>query len=173
MDIGCGPGRITAALTERGVIALGVDTSPLAVRLTVSRNAAALCRDVFGRLPGEGRWTEALLMDGNIGIGGDPRRLLRRVHHLLRPGGRAWVEAEPPGAGLWQGTARTARAGHRGNSFRWATAGVNEVRSLATGTGFGARRVVEHDSRWLVELVKERRATTRRNGPWQGRAGDS
>ncbi len=33
LDIGCGPGRLTAALTERGVIALGTDISPVAVRV--------------------------------------------------------------------------------------------------------------------------------------------
>ena len=38
----------------------------------------ALVRSVFETLPGEGRWDTVLLMDGNIGIGGDPAALLGR-----------------------------------------------------------------------------------------------
>ena len=43
-------------------------------------------------LPGEGHWDTALLMDGNIGIGGDPRALLDRLARLLRPGGLLLAE---------------------------------------------------------------------------------
>ena len=51
-----------------------------------TRGVAALLRDVFDPVPGEGRWETALLADGNIGIGGDPVALLERVRHAGRPG---------------------------------------------------------------------------------------
>jgi len=70
VDLGCGPGRFTAALTARGVVALGVDSSAVAVRMTIARGALAMQRDMFGPLPGAGHWARALLADGNIGIGG-------------------------------------------------------------------------------------------------------
>ena len=54
-------------------------------------------RDVFGPLPGEGRWDTALLADGNIGIGGDPVALLARVRELLAPEGRVVVDLAAPG----------------------------------------------------------------------------
>jgi glycosyltransferase A (GT-A) superfamily protein (DUF2064 family)/SAM-dependent methyltransferase len=95
LDIGCGPGRIVTALAERGIPALGVDVSPRAVSLTTSRGAAALHRPVQDRLPGEGRWGSVLLMDGNIGIGGDPVDLLRRCAELVRPDGLVLVEVDP------------------------------------------------------------------------------
>ncbi|WP_410791688.1 DUF2064 domain-containing protein [Kribbella sp. C-35] len=95
LDIGCGPGRIVTALAERGIPALGVDVSPRAVSLTTSRGAAALHRPVQDRLPGEGRWGSVLLMDGNIGIGGDPADLLRRCAELVRPDGLVLVEVDP------------------------------------------------------------------------------
>ncbi|MEV0288142.1 DUF2064 domain-containing protein [Kribbella sp. NPDC050820] len=95
LDIGCGPGRIVTALAERGVPALGVDISPRAVSLTTSRGALALRRPVHERLPAEGRWGSVLLMDGNIGIGGDPAALLRRCRELVRPGGLVLVEVDP------------------------------------------------------------------------------
>lgn len=95
LDIGCGPGRIVTALAERGIPALGVDVSPRAVSLTTSRGAAALHRPVQEPLPGEGRWGSVVLMDGNIGIGGDPADLLRRCAELVRPDGIVLVEVDP------------------------------------------------------------------------------
>ena len=94
LDIGCGPGRIVRALAERGIPALGVDTSPVAVALTAERGAAVLHRAVQRPLPGEGRWGAVLLMDGNIGIGGDPEALLRRCRDLVRDDGVVIVEVD-------------------------------------------------------------------------------
>ena len=152
LDIGCGPGRLVAALAERGVLALGVDTSPVAVRMSLRRHAAALRRSVFDRLPGEGRWREALLVDGNIGIGGDPRRLLRRVHQLLRPGGSAWVEVEPPGTAQWQGSARLVRGSSSGGVFGWAIVGADTIDVLAATTGYRPPVIAESHGRWFVRL---------------------
>ncbi|MFB9332053.1 methyltransferase domain-containing protein, partial [Actinoplanes octamycinicus] len=70
LDVGCGPGRLTAALLRLGRAALGIDVSAAAVRLARARGATALRRDVFAPLPGQGRWEHLLLADGNLGIGG-------------------------------------------------------------------------------------------------------
>ena len=94
--MGSGPGRLTIALAERGIPALGIDVAPAAVRLTRTSGALALPRDVFGRVPGTGRWMTVLLADGSIGIGGDPVVLLRRIAELLAPAGQALVEIQPP-----------------------------------------------------------------------------
>jgi SAM-dependent methyltransferase len=98
--LGCGPGRLTAALAARGVAALGVDSSPVAVRTTVARGGLALQRDLFGPLPGHGRWAHVLLAEGTIGIGGDPLRVLRRAAELLAPDGVVVVELEDTGPTL-------------------------------------------------------------------------
>ncbi|QJS08667.1 class I SAM-dependent methyltransferase [Streptomyces argyrophyllae] len=87
LDVGCGPGRLVAELAARGRTVLGIDVSEAAVDHTVRLGGQALRRSVFEPLPGEGRWGTVLLMDGNVGIGGDPRALLDRVARLLRPGG--------------------------------------------------------------------------------------
>src|SRR5690606_1254872 len=99
LDVGCGPGRMVEALTRRGVTAMGVDVSDRAVQLARARGAMALRRDVFDPLPGEGRWHHAMLVDGNLGIGGDPVALLRRIVALLGRHGTVLVEIEPPGTG--------------------------------------------------------------------------
>ena len=54
LDLGCGPGRFTAALRARGSAALGVDNSAVAVELTRRRGGAAVRRDLFAPLPAEG-----------------------------------------------------------------------------------------------------------------------
>ncbi|MGH3695773.1 MAG: methyltransferase domain-containing protein [Pseudonocardiaceae bacterium] len=137
LDLGCGPGRLVAELAGRGVPALGVDCSPMAVRQCHSRGAAVLHRDVFATLPGEGRWHHVLLADGNIGIGGDPVRLLRRCAALLRCGGTMLVEVEHPGAGLWRGVARFQVAGAAaGPWFPWAVVELPVLAGLAALAGF-------------------------------------
>jgi hypothetical protein len=40
LDVGCGPGRHVHALVRRGVLALGVDVSPSAVRIARARGAS-------------------------------------------------------------------------------------------------------------------------------------
>ena len=37
----------------------------------------AILGDVFGSVPGAGRYRTALVLDGNVGIGGSPALLLR------------------------------------------------------------------------------------------------
>ncbi|WP_064745581.1 class I SAM-dependent methyltransferase [Pseudonocardia acaciae] len=135
IDLGCGPGRLVAALTERGVPALGVDNSPTAVRLCAARGAPVLRRDLFGPVPGEGRWHHALLADGNIGIGGDPVGLLRRVRRLLHSHGSVLVElaAEPE---LWRGQARLlARSRPVSGWFAWALVGPAAIGAIASAAG--------------------------------------
>lgn len=102
LDLGCGPGRHTGYLTDRGLVVLGVDTSRRAVALTRARGARAVWGDGLGCLgaspdggaAGAGRWDAVLLLDGNIGIGGDPTRLLRRVRQLLSATGCLLVELD-------------------------------------------------------------------------------
>ena len=115
LDLGCGPGRHTAWLRDAGLRALGVDSSPVAIALAHGRGAPALLADALGPLPaGHHGWDGVLLLDGNIGIGGDPLLLLCRVRDLLRPRGRVLVELDPDGgsgagpAVLDDGRARSA-----------------------------------------------------------------
>jgi len=152
VDVGCGPGRLTAALTRRGLPALGIDICPDAVRRTRGRRAAALRRDVFDRLPGEGRWAWAVLADGNIGIGGDPVRLLRRMAQVLGPDGAVVVEVRPTDVDH-RGTSRLRRPdGELGPRFAWAVLGGAALAAAAAAAGWRITEDWQDDGRRFAVL---------------------
>ncbi|WP_435194221.1 class I SAM-dependent methyltransferase [Streptomyces sp. NRRL F-5630] len=135
LDIGCGPGRFLAALAERRLTALGIDSNPHAVARAVRTGGGALCRSVFAPLPDTGTWHTALLLDGNIGIGGDPPRLLRRTAELVRPGGV--LLAETAAHALDERLSVRVGDGRRahGSPFPWARLGSGALLRHAEDTG--------------------------------------
>jgi SAM-dependent methyltransferase len=142
VDIGCGPGRMAEALARRGLPVLGIDLVPEAVRLSLGRGVATLVRDVFGPVPGEGRWETALLADENIGIGGDPVALLARVRDLLAPTGRVVVELARPGTGIRTRHVSLETQGGRSEPFPWTEVGLDAIGAVASAAGL--RPVAEH-----------------------------
>jgi SAM-dependent methyltransferase len=152
LDLGCGPGRHLAALRASGKVALGVDLSPVAVRLARRRGAAAIPGDMFGDVPWDGRWRTALLMDGNVGIGGAPEALLRRTRELLAPGGAALVELDPPGAPTVCTRVRIEASGMVSEWFRWARVGVDGIEPLAARAGLPVLDLRCAGGRWLARL---------------------
>lgn len=153
LDIGCGAGRLVEALAGRGHHVLGIDVCPSAVITTVRRGGSALSRSVFEPLPDEGRWGTALLIDGNIGIGGDPQRLLRRVRDLVREEGILLVETA---AGDVDERRRVRiHAGSRPVSsvFPWATVGTAALSRHAASSGWAeAERWKSSGGRHFVAL---------------------
>ncbi|WSQ62789.1 class I SAM-dependent methyltransferase [Streptomyces sp. NBC_01217] len=177
LDIGCGPGRLVVELSVRGHRALGIDISETAVARTLRLGGAALHRSVFDPLPGESRWGTALLLDGNIGIGGNPRRLLRRTADLLYPGGLLIAETTPQdiderlqvrlddgrghGYGRGHGT-RNVGAGAvepaDGSAFPWARLGTPALLRYAQPYGWQSVDQWEAGGRCFVSLRRSRTA---------------
>jgi SAM-dependent methyltransferase len=152
LDIGCGPGRHSAALRAAGKPALGVDLSPVAVRLARGRGAAAIARSVFADVPGTGEWRTALLLDGNIGIGGDPAGLLRRVATLLAPHGAALVELGAPGSGTYRTRVRLEAPGAVSEWFGWARVAIDGIDRIAADAGLAVGEAVAVEGRWFASL---------------------
>ncbi|MCJ1678323.1 methyltransferase domain-containing protein [Streptomyces sp. APSN-46.1] len=138
LDIGCGAGRMVEALSRRGYSALGIDVCPSAVRTTVGRGGVALRRSVFDPLPDEGGWGTALLIDGNIGIGGDPRRLLRRIRDLVQ--GRGLLLVETAAGDVDERRRVRIHQGQRPVSatFAWAAVGTAALDRHAQASGWHA-----------------------------------
>ena len=115
----------------------------------------SLQASVFDRLPGAGRWGTALLLDGNIGIGGRPTALLdaagttpaaRRAgaRRARRAGDAGRPHAHPP----------------RGRRARSATgfAGRTSRRTRSAGTpsaaGLRVQETWETNGRWFACLAR-------------------
>lgn len=153
IDLGCGPGRLVARLVERGIPALGVDQSATAIALARRSGAPALRRDVFDPLPGIGRWHTVLLADGNVGLGGDPWRVLRRAAELLRCGGRCIAEFDSAIRGVDAGWVRLESARAIGPWFQWASVGIDCVTQLADDVGLAVAQIHPIGSRVVATLA--------------------
>ncbi len=155
LDVGCGPGRFVSELNARGVAALGVDIAETAVALTRGQGLPALLRSVFTALPGEGRWPTILLLDGNIGIGGDPHRLLGRTAALLAPGGRLVIEAQPdPEVHELLRVRFSERGRPVGPVFDWANVGLTALADYAAAAGYAFDEVWDVGGRTFVALAR-------------------
>jgi SAM-dependent methyltransferase len=153
LDIGCGAGRHVVALGRRGVEAVGVEISPGAAAIAAGRGAAVIEGSIFER-PLSSDWATVLLLDGNIGIGGDAVALLRRTAGLLRPGGCALVEVEPPATASAAAQVRLETARGASAWIPWTFVGAEEIGTLAADAGLALDELWETDGRWFARLDK-------------------
>jgi SAM-dependent methyltransferase len=154
LDIGCGPGRHSLALAERGLVVLGIDITTAAVTIARRRDVPVLQRGVFDAVPAHGRWGSALLLDGNIGIGGDPVTLLRRASSLVRRDGVLLVECSPPHSRRAATTARLVVDGAHGPWFAWAHVAADEIERVARAAGIDVETTWNDGDRWFSRLVR-------------------
>jgi SAM-dependent methyltransferase len=156
LDIGCGPGRFVHAAIMAGHLTLGIDISETAVRIAQEHGLPVLCRSVFQELPGEGTWGTALLIDGNIGIGGDPVTLLRRCAELIRDGdGRILVETHPdPERDRVFVGVLVDDLDHESPPFPWAEVGVRALHGHAAAAGLVAVREWSAQGRSFAEYAR-------------------
>lgn len=152
LDVGCGPGRLTAALHQRGVEVLGLELVPELPVLARLAGAPVLLGDVFGPLPRAGTWRTVLLADGNVGIGGDAVRMLRRVRALLAPGGRIVCELHPDVEGAPSGPVRLEGLGVTSDWFPWALLGRGALDETAAAAGLAVDATWENGSRMFSSL---------------------
>ncbi|MFI1933005.1 class I SAM-dependent methyltransferase [Streptomyces sp. NPDC020330] len=172
LDIGCGPGRLVAELSSLGHRALGIDVSEAAVARTRGLGGAALLRSVFDPLPGEGRWGTLLLLDGNIGIGGDPAALLGRAADLLGAGGLLIAETAPVDVdervrvrlddGRDGPVGRAAPAARDAEPFPWARIGTPALLRHARAGGWRTADQWGAEGRTFVSLRRPARERSAR-----------
>ena len=153
LDVGCGPGRHVRALAKLGIAALGLDASPAAVRVARERGTQVVHGSVFDAVPATGGWRTVLLLDGNVGIGGDPAALLRRLADLLTDDGSVLCECDPPGRGVRAGPLRLEHARGTSRWFPWAHVSADAVDEVAHCAELAVRARWEDAGRWFAELV--------------------
>jgi SAM-dependent methyltransferase len=158
LDVGCGPGRLVHAAIMAGHLALGIDISPTAVAIAQEHGLPVLRRSIFDGLPAEGTWGTALLVDGNIGIGGNPEALLARCAELVdSEGGRVLVEthAEPTRDRAFDGVV-VDDLSRESLPFPWAEVGAAALRHHARRTGWHLSREWTSRGRAFAEYERAR-----------------
>lgn len=164
LDVGCGPGRLTAALHRRGVDVLGLDLVPDLPSVARAAGAPTLVGDVFGAVPRTGQWDSLLLADGNVGIGGDVVALLRRARELVHPGGRVLVELVP-GPEPVGGLVRLEGPGSTSRWFRWAMLGTTSLPAASTAARLDVRETWSSSGRAFAVLVPTSLSTAETRPP--------
>ena len=141
LDVGCGPGPPPArARPPRRVRAR---RRPLPGRRRRWPADAAPTRSsarssARSRTPARGQ--SALLLDGNIGIGGSPARLLRGSLALLAPGGTILVELAAPETDTIETLARIETPSSVSEWFAWAEVSAASIGELADRVGVRVSR---------------------------------
>ena len=151
LDVGCGPGRLTAALHARGTEVLGLELLRDVPVLARRAGAPLHSGDVFDAVPRGGQWRTVLLADGNVGIGGDAVRLLGRVRALLAPAGRVLCELHADGES--SGPVRLEGLGVASTWFPWAFVGHAALPATAAAAGLRVEETWRSTGRSFAALV--------------------
>jgi hypothetical protein len=104
-------------------------------------------------LPEEGRWQTVLLADQNLGIAGDPDRLLRRVFELLEPGGMLLLEVAP----VEVDEVVPVCLSHEGSDseiFVWAHVGPTAAAARAEKAGFSINESWSSQGRRFLSFTR-------------------
>jgi SAM-dependent methyltransferase len=154
LDVGCGPGRMVRAARELGISALGIDVSPAAVTLARSEGIRVVEGSIFDRVPMEGEWQTVLLVDGNVGIGGDVEELIARCVELISPEGEIVIEvnSDPLHHRTYTATVVDDRGGESA-AFPWAEIGILRLVRIAALKGLGLRQSWELGGRHFCRLA--------------------
>jgi SAM-dependent methyltransferase len=164
LDVGCGPARHARHLQQRGLHAVGLDRSRLAL---ATARALGLRHSVYAdalRDPLPAGIGTVLLLDGNLGLAGTvdgARRLLDRLAAAAAAGARLLVAGRAPrGAVLRAVQVRVEYCGSAGPWFSWLLLGLPAVVSLAAPAGWRlvAAAVAGHDYWACLELAGEGRS---------------
>lgn len=154
LDIGCGPGRMLCAARRVGLEVLGIDVSPTAVAIATAAGLPVIQTSVFDDVPREGEWQTVLLVDGNIGIGGDIRALLKRCMQLVADGGDIVVELHDDRDRHEVYSAHLIGTdGGQSDSFAWAQIGINPMVDLAFELGLRMCQAWELSGRTFCRLA--------------------
>ena len=163
LDIGCGPGRLSAAPRRaRRHVVLGIDVVPEAVAQTRARGVRRPAPRRLRRAAGRGPLGHACCSPTATSASAATRsRLLRRVARAARarrPGRRRPRAARAPALRTAQRRARVRRAAARTRSRGRSSAPTPIAERRGRGRARASTRVHEHDGRWFAVLARGGRA---------------
>ncbi|NNM05133.1 MAG: methyltransferase domain-containing protein [Gemmatimonadetes bacterium] len=165
LDIGCGAGRLSLVLQERGHDVVAVDISPGAVETSKRRGVRDVREMSVTQVgPDLGTFDTIVMFGNNFGLFGSEKRtrwLLRRFHRLTTDSGRIVAESLNPyqtdeeiHLGYHERNRRRGRMGgqirvraryknHRTPWFDYLLVSEEEMRGLLEGTGWRLEHVFD------------------------------
>jgi len=179
LDIGCGAGRHSLYLQERGHDVLGVDISPLAVEVCKLRGLKNAKVIPITRISSKlGTFDTLLMLGNNFGLFGSFKRarwLLRRFHGMTTEGARIVAESNDPrkttlrehleyhdlnrrrGRMPGQLRIRVRYKKYVTPWFDYLLVSKGEMEEILGGTGWGVKRYLDSEgSVYIVIIEKER-----------------
>ena len=141
VDVGCGPARHARHLQAAGLRAVGLDTSAgaLATARALGLRLAVQADALTGPIPAG--FGTALLLDGNVGMGGSPAgaaALLARLAGAAGDGARLLVGGRAPrGRRPWRRLVlRAEYLGRAGPWFDWLVPSLATLTAMAAAAGW-------------------------------------
>lgn len=177
LDIGCGPGRHAIHLQQEGLDVLGIDASPLAIR--VARERGLRKADVLSvtRLSFRlGEFDTLLMMGNNFGLFGNLKRarwLLRKIRNMTSSNGRIIAESRDPYATTSRAHLEYHESNRRrgrfscqlririrygqyiGHWFEYLMVSRNEMAFILEGTGWRISRFIPETGTVYVAIIEK------------------
>jgi SAM-dependent methyltransferase len=185
LDVGAGAGRVSLYLQDKGCDVLGIDISPLAVKVCKLRGIRkAKVMSITELSPRLGAFDTIVMYGNNFGLFGDrqrARQLLRRFHVMTSPGARLIVESNDiyktnnPDHLAYQKSNRSRgrmsgqirlRVLYRKLRTPWIDylmVSREEMKDILSGTGWKVQKFFDSDNSMYTAVIrKEGAATCRR-----------
>jgi len=178
LDIGCGAGRHSLYLQEKGFVVVGMDTSPLALKVCRLRGLKRTRRMSITQVDASlGMFDTLLMLGNNVGLFANFKRarwLLKRFHRITSEKARIIAETTDPyqtddpvhleyhkfneGRGRMSGQARirVRYKRHVTPWFDYLLVSKEEMRHILKGTGWRVSRFIDSsDAAYIAIIEKE------------------
>ncbi|MFH0815826.1 MAG: class I SAM-dependent methyltransferase [Methanobacteriota archaeon] len=176
LDVGCGVGKHSIHLQGKGLDVLGIDNSPLALKVCrergLKRTKCMSADEVEGKL---GKFDTVIMMGNNFGLFENPekaREMLATFHRATSPGARIIAQTMDPYAtekkGHLEYQARNRRLGRMPGQIRlrirydrlatpwfdYLIVSREEMKEILRGTGWKVSRFIGKGALYIAVIVK-------------------
>lgn len=177
VDIGCGAGRHALYLQEKGLDVLGIDTSPLAIKVCRRRGLKKTkLMSVSQISPKLGRFDTLLMFGNNFGLFeslNKARRLLKRFHGATSKEARIIAESTDPyktdepdhleyhklnrkrGRMSGQIRLRVRYKKYATPWFDYLLVSKDEMKEIMRGTGWQVKRFFDSKQAWYAAIIEK------------------
>lgn len=177
LDIGCGAGRHSLWLQKKGFNVIGIDNSPLAIKVCKLRglkDARVMPIDDIGKFKPKA-FDTIIMFGNNFGLFGSFKKakiLLKKMHRITSDNAMIITESRDPystenkdhlsyhkfnrkrGRMSGQTRIRIIYGKHKGNWFDYLIASKKEIEKILKGTGWRIKKVIREKEVSIYLIVK-------------------